>query len=258
MSPNNNNSDEAARAKAQSTKIRRAVILMIVINIILPIVLYSVLTKWLSDVAALAVSGIPPALDAILTIIRAKKMEPVASIVVLSIILAIIVSVVTQDAKLLLAKESLTSICIGIGFLVSTTFTRGNLIWMYNQLFSPSDDDTRAKLEAQWRRPGVRSFTNRLCVLWGVGLLLESALRIVLIYQLDTKIMVYVSPALLVASMAVLVGITVAYTRFVMKKYAAQIKAAEEAEALEAAAAAPGVERANGTPSQLKAVANDK
>ncbi|KAJ3099539.1 hypothetical protein HDU97_002982 [Phlyctochytrium planicorne] len=198
---------QQARNKAKSRQIRRAIIFMITVNIILPLVIYSVLVNRLGQTMALILSGIPPLLDALLSLIRRRKFEPIASTVVVSIVLAIIVSVLTQDNRTLLAKESLTTICLGIGFLVSVGFSY-NLIWQYNRQFAGDDAEAQAELEEQYKIPAVKSFTNKLCVLWGVGLIVEAIIRVALIYIVDINIMVYVSPAILVLFMVILITTT--------------------------------------------------
>ncbi|KAI8852817.1 hypothetical protein BC829DRAFT_430401 [Chytridium lagenaria] len=210
--------DAEAAAKRKKANIRIAILHLLIVSIILPIVLYSVLTKWFSQVIALAISGIPPFLDALWSLIRSRRLEPIATLVVVSIILSIIVAVVTADARILLAKESLTTVVLGIGFLVSIAMPY-NLIWIYNQMFTRNDAAALAELEVQWVKPGVRRVTDLLCVLWGVGLLLEAVIRVALIFILDINVMAYVSPAILVASLVILIAWTVGYIKYLAKKY---------------------------------------
>ncbi|KAJ3101783.1 hypothetical protein HDU97_001067 [Phlyctochytrium planicorne] len=230
----NKDVDEAARAANARTKanhIRRAVLLMVLINIILPIVIYSVLNTRLGQTLALALSGIPPALDAIWNLIKSRRLEPIATLVIVSIIISIIVAVLTQDNRALLAKESLTTVCLGVGFLVSVGM-KYNFIWLYNRQYAGPDEAVQAALEAQYQNPGVKKFTNKLCILWGVGLLIEAALRIVLIYTVDINIMVYVSPIILAVFMIGLVLITIAMVRRATARY----KAMQEKKVIEESA----------------------
>ncbi|KAF0762475.1 hypothetical protein AaE_003305, partial [Aphanomyces astaci] len=67
----------AADAKARTSQLRRAIFLMVLINIVLPIVLFAVVSKYTAEVWALLLSGVPPALEAIVHVLRDRRLDVV-------------------------------------------------------------------------------------------------------------------------------------------------------------------------------------
>ncbi|KAJ3115253.1 hypothetical protein HDU96_000968 [Phlyctochytrium bullatum] len=221
----------------QRLQMLRAAISLILINVILPIAIYSIGVLWWSESTALAVSAIPPSLEAVITLIRTRRPEPISSIVVVSIVFAIIVAVLTSDPRLLLVKDSFMTLCLGVGFLVSMGFRRGNLIWAYNRQMSGANTspEVSARMDAEWADPVVRRAAGTLCVLWGVGFLVESGVRVALVYIIETRVMAYVSYVVMVVFGVGLTGITVLYVVRFRRRYAA-MKAGDDMEAAAVAA----------------------
>ncbi|KAJ3277197.1 hypothetical protein HDV01_000249 [Terramyces sp. JEL0728] len=208
--------DEAAARK----QMRRGILQMVMMNIILPIVIYSILEGRVSLVLALALSGIPPALEGLYNIYKTKQIDAIAVMVVISIIFSIVVVLVTSDAKLILLKDSIQTILLGLLFGTSI-FMQENLIWRYNRQFSGHNPDTQKELDEQWKNPRVKQTTNILCIVWAIGFLIEAGIRIILIYTIPTGTLGYISPCLLIVILGVLALFSVQYVKHVRSKFAA-------------------------------------
>ncbi|KAJ3101782.1 hypothetical protein HDU97_001066 [Phlyctochytrium planicorne] len=178
--------------------IRRAVFSVIVANVGLPILIYAIFSNFTSSVIALSLSAIPPTVEAFLMILKKRKLDVIATIVVFSIVLSILVSLAADDARILLVKDSITTVVLGLGFLLSIVCLKEDLIWRCNRQLSDEDDAlVQAELDAQWDQPSTRITSHILSLIWGAGLITEAVVRTVMIYSLPIHVMAYLSPLLM-------------------------------------------------------------
>lgn len=214
----NNHSREQDEAAARK-QMRRGILQMVMMNIILPIVIYSILEGKVSLVLALALSGIPPALEGLYNIYKTRQIDAIAVMVIISIIFSIVVVLLTSDAKLILLKDSIQTVLLGLLFGTSI-FMKENLIWRYNRQFSGHNPETQKEMDERWKNPRVKHVTNVLCMVWAIGFLIEATIRIILIYTIPTDILGYLSPCLLVVVLGSLALFSVMYVKHVKNKFA--------------------------------------
>ena len=110
--------------------------------------------------------------------------------------LALAVLFLTNEPKVLLVKDSFTTMTIGIGFLLSLQWDDENLVWHYVRGFYGATDAKRASLAIYWRHPEVQAVSKCVCRVWGVALLLEASLRVTCIGLFSIGSMVLLSPLL--------------------------------------------------------------
>ncbi|KAJ3325850.1 hypothetical protein HDV06_002235 [Boothiomyces sp. JEL0866] len=206
------------QAAAKKKQMRRGILKMIMMNIVFPIIIYAVLEGKVSLVLALALSGIPPAIEGLENIWKYKKIDAIATIVIVSIIFSIVVVLLTSDPKLILLKDSIQTVFFGIGF-GGSVFMSENIIWRYQRQFSGNDPEVQANLDRQFANPKVREVTNFMCIIWAIGFFLEAAIRITLIYTIPTTILGYLSPLILLVILGSLGIWSYWYAGYTRKKY---------------------------------------
>ncbi|CAK4072608.1 unnamed protein product [Aphanomyces euteiches] len=173
---------------------------MVLINVVAPLVIYNIASKHTSQSKALLLSGIPPAADAMYTMITQRRIDILSSLTVVSIALSAVIATLTNDAKLLLVKDSIFTFIIGATFWISTVCGKEDLIWACNrQLRGPEAKD---ELDAKYAKPEARARSHFHCRVWGSGLLMEAAIRVALVYLISVDAMAYVSPILMIAAFA--------------------------------------------------------
>ncbi|KAJ3325855.1 hypothetical protein HDV06_002240 [Boothiomyces sp. JEL0866] len=217
----NNVSREQEEAAARK-QMKKGIIKMVMMNIILPFIILAVLNGKVSLVLALALSGVPPALEGLQNIYKTRQIDAIAAMVIISIIFSIAVVVFTSDPKLILLKDSFQTILLAILFGTSV-FMEENLIWRYNRQFSGHNPETQKELDERWRDPRVKATTNTLCIVWAIGFLIEAGTRIILIYTIPTNVFAYLTNVLLFVVLGLLTLFTMFYIKAVRAKYAAQM-----------------------------------
>jgi len=211
------------KENAEPTKpnIRLAILHLVIVNVVLPLVIYSIAKNHTTEVVALTLSGIPPALDALYSIIRNKRIDIISSVTVLAIVLSVVVASLTNDAKLILVKDSFMTLVLGTTYLVSMVVGKENLIWHYNRQFAGTSPEAQAHLDELWQKEPVRTATKFMCLVWGIGLIFEAILRIVLIYSLPISTMAYLSPILITVVLGSLAVWNALYVKLLLRRKAA-------------------------------------
>ncbi|KAG0173272.1 hypothetical protein DFQ28_011183 [Apophysomyces sp. BC1034] len=97
----------------------RSLALMIFIDIGLPLVIYYVAKMYIDPIIALVISGIPPLLHVLFTIIRKRRVDILGCIAVLSFVLSAVLSLISGDIRLALLRDSTTTALVGLMFLVT-------------------------------------------------------------------------------------------------------------------------------------------
>jgi hypothetical protein len=138
------------------------------------------------DRIAYLVSGIGPLTMMLITWIRARTLSGASVIILLFLVLSSAATFVGgSDPRLLIAKDSLVTGGFGAACLLSLPLPRP-LMFYFGAKFAT--DGTREGLErwaSLWQYVDFRRSQYRLTVVWGLGFLLEAALRIAVAYSID-------------------------------------------------------------------------
>jgi hypothetical protein len=153
--------------------------------------------------------------------VRDRRLNPFAAVMLVVFGVGVALALIGGDPRFLLLKDSVTTAAVGLTFLGTTLFGRP-LTFAAMQSFNPG---RAAELAERYAGdPRVRHGYRLTSGVWGVGLLVEAAVRVPLIYLLPVSVMVAVSQAMMIVAFVLLIGWTSWYSR----RAAAQV--ASEAE----------------------------
>ncbi|WP_159050343.1 VC0807 family protein [Streptomyces cellostaticus] len=128
---------------------------------------------------AVLASAVPPMLEALLTMARERRVGMLGILVLSMVALGAALSAVTGSPRFMFAKDGWMTGIVGLVFLGTL---RGQPI-IYRILSSVARGDRRAEMERNWQAsPTFRRVMRLLTAVWGVGLLLDSVVRVVLAY----------------------------------------------------------------------------
>ncbi|KAJ3227895.1 hypothetical protein HK099_008305 [Clydaea vesicula] len=203
----------------RKNSIRIVILRMILMNFVFPAIIFNVATNYTTDVVALILSAIPPFLETIFVMITKKHVDLVSMLVLFSIAAGVIVTLCTNNPVLLLIKDSCLTAFFGTAFLISLLFPI-NLIWIYNRSFQNTKEDL-ARLDEEWLKPGVQRVTRICCLVWGLGLLSEAVIRILIILfaKIDFKVLANLSLAFPFVFTGLLAIWNYLYILYLKKKY---------------------------------------
>lgn len=162
----------------------------------------------MSTFAALAWSSVVPAGRTLWCAIRERKANGLAGLILVVNVVSLLLSFVSGDPRLMLAKDSAVSSTIGIGILVSVVLGRPMMTAALQPFLVKAD----AAKQAAWERllcgtafssasADFRRAERAFSVVWGVVLLAECVARIVGAYTVPVDTMVWLGSVVMVGAM---------------------------------------------------------
>ncbi|MGC3001262.1 VC0807 family protein [Streptomyces sp. G35A] len=157
-------------------------VLVVLCDIVLPVGLYYLLrAAGTGEITALLVSGSAPALHTLWSAIRHRKLDAIGIFTTVLLLLSAAASLMTSDPRIVLARNGLFTALAGVWLLV-TLFTARPFTYQALRTLLPG---RTAVLERLWETDAAfRRVWRGLTVLWGVGLLCDALLRVVMAYSL--------------------------------------------------------------------------
>ena len=191
----------------------RAMVRGLVWDIGVPVVAYYVLVLFgVSDFVALLVGTLLAGANLIWEAVRERTLNPFSTVMLIVFGLGLVLSFLTGDPRFLLVVKSAVTGAVGLVFLVTAARGRRPLTLAAQQKWSP---EQAAELGEEYRTDPDVQRGHRICsTVWGVGLVAESLLRVVIVYLLPLSVAVAASTVLLVA---VIAGLTFWTTRYVAR-----------------------------------------
>ncbi|MGK5629766.1 VC0807 family protein [Streptomyces sp. URMC 123] len=172
----------------------------LIVDAAVPMASYYLLTKacGMSTLAALAWSSVLPAARTAWGIVKERRLNGLAALILVVNVVSLLLSSVTGDVRLMLAKDSAVSSVIGIVVLV-TAFAGRPLM---TTGLKPWVTKGEAEKTAAWQRLSERSARFRraertFSIVWGAALLGECVVRVVGAYTLPVDTMVWLGNVVL-------------------------------------------------------------
>ena len=191
---------EAAPVTAPSTTGRLGPLVGLAWDVGLPLVgYYGMHGLGASDWTALLVATGLAGLRLLWVFARARRVTWFGAVMLAVFGIGLLLAVVGGDPRFILLKDSFITGGVGLVFLASLLAARP-LTFHAMQSWQP---EKTAELDAMWdTAPGVRRVFRISAVVWAVGLLLEAALRVSLIYALPVDVAVGASTGMQIVAFA--------------------------------------------------------
>lgn len=192
----------------------------IVINVVLPILIYWALKKYTdtSDLLALVASGVPSLIDSIVGVIRRKRIDFLAGIVLIGIVITLITVALGGSPKVYLIRESFFTAAFGLAYLVSLLFPRPLAFYFARYFATGNHPENIPWFDSLWQYQQFRHTMRVITIVWGIGFLLEAALRTYLVIVLSTVQFLIISPFVIYGILGILIVWMFLYSRQGRKK----------------------------------------
>lgn len=160
---------------------------IVILDIAAPLVAYNMLrSHGLSAVSALVLSGVFPALGVAIGAVRNRRLDVVGALVLAGIVVGTVLGLVTHSARLVLVEGSVPTAFFGVACLGSLWARRPLLFSVVREFMGP-DSAKGQEMARLWDREKLfRRDFRVVTAVWGVGFLLEAALRVVIVYNVST------------------------------------------------------------------------
>lgn len=198
----------------------RGIVFTLLINGVVPYVIYNLLLGHVSNIAALSIASIIPLLDNLLTLVRHRRLDVFGMFILLGFVLSFGTVLLGGDEKLILLRESFVTAIMSLVFLVSLLFKRP-LIYHFALRFTVGNDpQAQATFASRWTIPYFRFVMRAMTTVWGLALLAEALIRTVLVYNLSVSAFLAISSVITYG----IIGLTILWTVLYRKHSAKRLQ----------------------------------
>jgi len=202
--------------------------LEVLVNFILPFLIYDFGKDRLGDVGALMASSGPPILWSIVEFIREKKVDAVSILVLVGIALSLLAFAGGGGVKFLQLRENLVTGLVGLVFLGSALIGRPLIYQLARAGMRRNTPDKVAEFEALKDNVNFRRAMTVMTLVWGFGLLASCSLCCVLVFIVSIKEYLLINAPISYAAMGLLAAWNVWYVRQAQRKGQARRPAAAQ------------------------------
>jgi hypothetical protein len=180
-------------------------------NIVLPTLTYFILAGpvGMPDVPALLLSGVWPIAEIVITLVRQRHVDEFSIFVIIGIAVAVVTTVLSDNARAVFLKDSITTGLLGLVFLGSLLVGKPLTFYFGRRFATDGSEAQRDWWDGLWQYPQFRSVQRRLATYWGVALVGEAIIRAVLTETLGTGPMVVVNNTVPYVVIAGLVALSI-------------------------------------------------
>jgi len=202
----------------------------VLVNFLLPFVIYDVGKDRLGDVGALMASSLPPIAWSVIEFIRLRKIDAVSMLVLAGIALSLLAFAGGGGVKFLQLRENLVTGLVGLVFLGSAAVGKPLIYQLARASVRRGAAEKAEQFEAMQAHAGFRRSMTVMTVVWGLGLLASCALSCVLVFMVSIKQYLLISSPVSYATMGLLAAWTFWYASTARRRGEAARAAAAAAE----------------------------
>jgi hypothetical protein len=174
--------------------LRAAVLPDLLISIVGPVLVYRLAVAFLPATDALLLAGVLPLFRISIGLIRRRRLNLIGIFSLLAVMLKIFFALVLKDNRWVLVSDSLITAIYGVILLASLFTSSPLLLRLIESVLSNTPSAQSQQFLQRWSQPGARSLLTIITVVWGIGLLLECALQVLLAFTLPVEQVLLISP----------------------------------------------------------------
>ncbi|WP_205620117.1 VC0807 family protein [Cohnella thermotolerans] len=160
---------------------RAHVIMTLILNGVVPWLLYVWLKDYMSGTAALTIATTVPLAENLIYLARNRKLDAFGSLMLFTFLLTLAFVMLGGSEKVLLVRESLITAGVGLLFLVSLMFPRPLMFYLAERFAGKGD------FAANWNYSYFRFVMRLMTFVWGFMLTAEAAVRVTMVFELSTE-----------------------------------------------------------------------
>jgi hypothetical protein len=151
-------------------------------NFLAPYLVYQLLHTQYGDVIALIASAMPPLVWSLYELVKTRRLDAISILVIASILFTVGATGLGGSARLIQIREALVTGLVGVMFLGSLAFKRPMIFYLARATMARNTEQGAASFEALWCKPGIPQTFRLLTIVWGTGLVVQTAIMCWLAY----------------------------------------------------------------------------
>ncbi|MGF9846675.1 VC0807 family protein [Priestia megaterium] len=166
------------------------IIVSVLINIVLPYLIYTILKTHITSIIALSLAACVPLVDTLYHLIKDKKLDTFSSFIFSGIVLSIVAAWIGGDERFILLRESYVTGIMGLVFLLSLLAPKP-LIYYFAMRFISN----KSVMTKRWEEEvSFRHFIRIMAAVWGIGLMIEALVKVIIVYEYPISKALVISP----------------------------------------------------------------
>jgi intracellular septation protein A len=213
--------------------------LQVLVNAVLPLIIFNLEQKRLGDVGALLASSAPPILWSLIEFARHRKVDAISVLALSGIALSLLAFIGTGGAKFLQLRETLVGGLIGLLFVGSVLIRRPLIYYLARASMRRTNPAEAQNLESLKGNVYFERTMTTLTLVWGLGLLTHTTFNCALVFAVSIPTYLAVAPVVGYAFVGAMSLWSYLYVRRQQAKGQARRAEAVEAEAMRVSENAP-------------------
>lgn len=185
-----------ARTTAYLQKNGARLFIEVLVNFILPFLIYNYAEGPLGDVKALLASSLPPIAWSLVEFARHRRLDALSLLVIAGIALSLLAMIGGGGVKFLQLREKLVTGVIGLAFVGSALIGKPLVYELALATKRRKSADEADEFQALQAYAGFRRTMLVMTWVWGLGLLADVAIAVVLVFTLTIREYLIVNPIL--------------------------------------------------------------
>lgn len=198
----------------------RSIVLSILLNGLAPVVIYNLLLNHFSSFISLLIATLIPLLDNLFHIMKYRKTDAFGLFMLTGFVLSLIAFLLGGNEKLILMRESFVTGILGLIFIGSLFYSKP-LIYHFAIRFSENkESEQRSKFANNWEISYFRFVIRLMTAVWGIALLAEAIIKVILVYELSISAFLAISQIIFYSILGVTILWTVIYRKYAKTRLA--------------------------------------
>jgi intracellular septation protein A len=166
------------------------------VNFVLPFLIYNYAEAPLGEVKALLASSAPPILWSLVEFARHRRLDALSVLVVSVIALSLLAMLGGGGVRFLQLREKLVTGVIGLVFLGSALIGKPLIYQLARASMRRKSEDEAQQFEALQIHAGFRRTMTVMTLVWGLGLIADVLVSVVLVFVLSIRQYLLINPAI--------------------------------------------------------------
>lgn len=180
----------------------------VLINSILPLILYRFFMIYFSSIDSLIIAITAPIFYNIYEVLKEKKVDAFGILMLCSFAMGIICAFLGGSERFLLLKESFVTYILGFTFLITLLFKKP-LVYHFILKFEPDRETfNEVTIKELWKTDYFKFSIRFINLVWGIAMLIDAVLKTILVFY--TSVSMFLIASSIVTY--VVIGLTILWT----------------------------------------------
>ena len=176
------------------SQIRAAVLPDLLISLVGPVLIYRLAAPYMPATDALLLAGVLPLIRVGFGLIGHQRLNLIGVFSLLTVALKIFLALVLKDTRLVLVGDSLITALYGVILLASLRMSPPLLMRLIESVLPNAPWAQSLPFQQRASQPGARPVLTIITAVWGIGLLLECGVQVMLVFTLSVEQVLLLSP----------------------------------------------------------------